>query len=253
MHRLFILLLTLTIPLFACVSPKGSGDKGSARLEFHSFSGGGPEFSAAIADPEIVSVEKTYRYEKRDKDLDGAGFDVYFTFTGRKAGTTTLTIAERSPIAGNFDHLYEVTVDSRLQVTLTKLSVTDLDALTTPTATLVIETESRAFYAAFEDNSSAAAFRDRLSDGPLALTLQDYGRFEKVGDLPWALETNDEQITTVPGDIILYQGDKITIYYDENTWSFTRLARIENVTREELLSAFGDGDVTVLFYLEWSE
>ena len=53
--------------------------------------------------------------------------------------------------------------------------------------------------------------------------------------------------------MILYQGDQITIYYDVNTWSFTRLAKIGNVTKEELLEAFGDGDVTVRFHLEWSE
>ena len=253
MNRFFILLLTLCLPLFACVSPKGSGNEGTARLEFHSFSGGGPEFNVEIQDPDVVSVEKTYRYDKRDAYVDGAGFDVYFTFTGLKAGTTLVTVAERSPIAGNFDHLYEVAVDKDLKVQLTKLSVADLDALTEPTATLAIETEGRIFYAAFADNASAAAFRDRLNDGPLVLTLQDYGHFEKVGDLPWALEQSDEEITAVPGDVILYQGDKLSIYYDENTWTFTRLGRIENVTREELLAAFGEGDVTVTLYLEWSE
>ena len=69
----------------------------------------------------------------------------------------------------------------------------------------------------------------------------------------WELPRNDERITTVPGDIILYQGDKITIYYDENTWEFTRLARIGDVSKEELLEALGDGDVTVTFWLEWDE
>ena len=83
--------------------------------------------------------------------------------------------------------------------------------------------------------------------------MSDYGSFEKVGDLPQELPRNDESITTVPGDIILYQGNKITIYYDENTWEFTRLAKIYDVTREELLDVLGDGDVTVSFWLEWSE
>lgn len=71
--------------------------------------------------------------------------------------------------------------------------------------------------------------------------------------MPWELPTNDESITTEPGDIILYQGSKITIYYDENTWDFTRLARIEDVTKEELLEALGTDDVTVKFWIEWSE
>ena len=53
--------------------------------------------------------------------------------------------------------------------------------------------------------------------------------------------------------MILYQGDQITVYYDENTWNFTRLAKIGSVTREELLEAFGEGNVTVTFWTEWSE
>lgn len=80
-----------------------------------------------------------------------------------------------------------------------------------------------------------------------------YGNFEKVGPLPFELPRNDETITTEPGDIILYQGNQITIYYDENTWNFTRLAKIDNVTREELLDVLGSGDVTVTFWIEWSE
>ena len=69
----------------------------------------------------------------------------------------------------------------------------------------------------------------------------------------WSLPRNDESITTEPGDVILYQGDQITVYYDENTWNFTRLAKIGSVTREELLEAFGEGNVTVTFWTEWSE
>ena len=119
--------------------------------------------------------------------------------------------------------------------------------------TLVIEANGHIFYADLEDNSSAEAFTEKLSREPLELELHDYGNFEKVGDLPWELPRNDESITTVPGDVILYLGKEITIYYDQNTWDFTRLARIGNTSKEELLSVFGDGNVTVRFWIEWSE
>ncbi|MBQ7671148.1 MAG: hypothetical protein IJS45_10590 [Clostridia bacterium] len=122
-----------------------------------------------------------------------------------------------------------------------------------PRAVLVIEAGGRIFYAHFEDNSSAQAFRDKLNSGGLTVEMSDYGGFEKVGDLPWELPRNDAQITTKPGDIILYQGDKITVYYGENTWNFTRLASIGNTSKEELLSALGEGDASVTFSLEWSE
>lgn len=83
--------------------------------------------------------------------------------------------------------------------------------------------------------------------------MHDYGSFEKVGNLPWKLPTNDEEITTEPGDLILYQGDKITVYYDENTWNFTKLGRL-NATSEEIKEVFGDKDeITASFFLEWTE
>ena len=91
---------------------------------------------------------------------------------------------------------------------------------------------------------------ERLKQGPITVDMSDYGNFEKVGALGFTLPLNDEQITTVPGDIILYQGNSITIYYDTNTWNFTRLGRIEGVTGDELKSALGSGDVEVTFSLE---
>ena len=254
MTRTIILLLTLCLALAGCAAPGKSKAEGTAQLSFHSFDGGGPTYRVQVDDPAIVSVDKSMRYIKKDHaDLDGAGYNVTFTFTGLKRGTTTMTVEERSPIAGNFDHLYEVRVDEALQVTLRELTVTDLDRTAEPTATLVMETERGVLYAAFADNSSAVALRDRLSEGPIALMMADYGHFEKTGRLPWALETNDEEITTAPGDVILYRGDQLAIYYDENTWALTPLARVQNATREDMLAVLGEGDVTVLLYIEWSE
>ncbi len=118
-------------------------------------------------------------------------------------------------------------------------------------ADFAVSIGDRTFYPHLEDNSSAEAFIKHLESGALTVKLSDYGNCEKVGDLPWDLPRNDGTITTVPGDIILYQGNKITIYYDENTWDFTRIGRIEGMTREELLEVLGDGAVTAVFYLEW--
>ncbi|MPN07297.1 hypothetical protein SDC9_154563 [bioreactor metagenome] len=79
--------------------------------------------------------------------------------------------------------------------------------------------------------------------------MSDYGNFEKVGELGTTLPRNDESITTKPGDIILYQGNQITIYYDTNTWEFTRLGRINDVSPQELRGILGDGDVTTVLSL----
>ena len=99
--------------------------------------------------------------------------------------------------------------------------------------------------ATLEDNSSAQALTELLKQGNITVDMSDYGNFEKVGNLPQSLPKSDEKITTVPGDIILYQGNKITIYYAENTWDFTKLGHIDNITQEELKALLGGGEVTV--------
>lgn len=103
-----------------------------------------------------------------------------------------------------------------------------------------------------EDNPSVTAFKELLTKGPLSVDMSDYGGFEKVGSLGTTLPQSDGQITTKPGDIILYQGNSITIYYGENTWSFTRLGHINNVTDAELREALkaGGEDIHVTFSLE---
>lgn len=103
------------------------------------------------------------------------------------------------------------------------------------------------FLATFEDNSSAEEFRELLSQGPLTIEMEDYGGFEKVGPLGTELTRNDMQITTEPGDIILYQGNQITIYYGINSWNFTRLARIDDPS--ELQEKLGSGSISVTFSL----
>ena len=114
---------------------------------------------------------------------------------------------------------------------------------------LHITVGSHELLATFEDNPSAREFQALLTQGPLTIEMEDYGGFEKVGPLGTTLSRSDQQITTEPGDVILYQGNQITIYYGSNTWSFTRLGKIENATREGLLQALGDGDVQVTFSL----
>lgn len=102
---------------------------------------------------------------------------------------------------------------------------------------------------ALVSNSSTAALCELLSGGEVTVDLSDYGGFEKVGALPVGLPTNDERITTQPGDVILYQGNQITIYYGTNTWTFTRLGRIEGVAGDELKRILGPGDVTATLSL----
>lgn len=116
--------------------------------------------------------------------------------------------------------------------------------------TMKITAGNTTFTAVLADNSSVEALKELLAEGPLTINMSDYANMEKVGPIGTALVRNDEQITTGAGDIILYQGNSLAIYYDTNSWNFTRIGKINDVTREELLEAFGDGDVTVTFSLQ---
>lgn len=114
-------------------------------------------------------------------------------------------------------------------------------------AMLKITVGDQELLATFADNSSADEFRELLSQGPLTISMEDYGGFEKVGPLGTTLTRNDTRITTQPGDVILYQGNQITIYYGTNTWNFTRLATINDST--DLQTKLGTGTVQVTFSL----
>ena len=112
---------------------------------------------------------------------------------------------------------------------------------------------SHTLTATLADNSSAMAFYELLKKGPVTIKMTDYGNFEKVGPLGTKLPRNDTQITTQAGDIILYQGNQITLYYDTNSWNFTHLGKVistsstTSITQAELKKILGKGDVTAVF------
>ena len=104
----------------------------------------------------------------------------------------------------------------------------------------------RTFTATLVDNSSTQALKEQLAKGNITVEMEDYA----VGSLGIRLPRNDKQTTTGPGDIILYQGHNLVIYYDTNSWSFTRLGKINNASQADLKAALGKGDVRVTLSLE---
>ena len=110
-------------------------------------------------------------------------------------------------------------------------------------------TSKHSLTATLNDNSSSRALVEFLEKGSITIDMHDYGNFEKVGSLPTSFPRNDTQITTEPGDIILYQGNQITFYYDTNSWNFTRLGKIDGATKDGLKKIFGKGKVTAALSL----
>ena len=104
------------------------------------------------------------------------------------------------------------------------------------------------FSATLEENVAVSALVDMMRESPVVLQMSDYSGFEKVGPLGTSLPADNSQTTTHAGDIVLYNGNQIVIFYGSNSWSYTRLGHIDDLTGWE--EALGNGDVTVTFYLE---
>jgi len=109
-----------------------------------------------------------------------------------------------------------------------------------------IEVNGKELNVKLENNSSVDELLEKLEAGDIIIDAHDYGSFEKVGNLGFSLPTNDQKITTKPGDLILYQGNQITLYYDTNTWTFTKLGEVTNVSAAELKDILGDSDVKMI-------
>lgn len=132
---------------------------------------------------------------------------------------------ENQPEEGNDDEKEEIMEKNKIKLTV----------------------NGKSFTATLEENSSAEALCELLEKGDLNIWMSDYGDMEKVGSLGTSLPRNDRQTTTQPGDLILYLGNSFVIYYDTNSWNFTRLGRLDGVsTRQEVLELLGGkGDITV--------
>ena len=94
---------------------------------------------------------------------------------------------------------------------------------------------------------------DLASAAPLTVQMSMYGGFEQVGSLGTSLPRNDIQTTTQAGDIVLYSGNQIVVFYGSNSWAYTRLGRITNVSAEGMTNLLANGDAVITLFLEQVE
>ena len=111
--------------------------------------------------------------------------------------------------------------------------------------TFYVTVGGETFVATFADNAGAQALSELLAEGPITIQMSDYAGFEKVGALGQSLPTSNRQTTTQAGDIVLYQGNQVVLFYGSNSWSYTPLGQINDLTGWE--AALGSGDVSVTF------
>ena len=113
-----------------------------------------------------------------------------------------------------------------------------------------IKVNSNILEVKLEDNEATKSLIERLKNGDISVNANEYGGFEKVGNLGFSLPRNDKSITTSAGDIVLYQGNQISLFYNSNSWSYTKLGRVQNISSRELKDILGSGNVTLVISLD---
>ena len=101
----------------------------------------------------------------------------------------------------------------------------------------------------WEDNESVVALKELLREQSMSIQMSMYGGFEQVGSLGTSLPRDDKQTTTQAGDIVLYSGSQMVVFYGSNSWAYTRLGRITDKSAKELEELLGNGDVIITLEL----
>lgn len=112
---------------------------------------------------------------------------------------------------------------------------------------ITVSANGKSMTATLVENS---ATKELLKLLPVTIEMSPYGGFEVVGFLPQSLPTSNSQITTEAGDLMLYQGNQLVIFYGNNSWSYTRLGKIDNATASSVKDLLGEGNVSVTLSLE---
>ena len=102
----------------------------------------------------------------------------------------------------------------------------------------------------WEKNESSEALKTLCKDGPLTIQMSMYGGFEQVGRIGRSLPRSDVQTTTQAGDVVLYSGNQLVIFYGSNSWAYTRLGHVTDKTAQEMAELLGNGDVTIIIELK---
>ena len=112
-----------------------------------------------------------------------------------------------------------------------------------------IKVNNRELEVKLVENEATKGLVDKLKNGDIIVKANEYGGFEKVGNLGFSLPKNDTYITTSAGDIVLYQGNQISLFYNSNSWNYTRIGKIQNVSEIELKNLLGKDDVDIILCL----
>lgn len=110
---------------------------------------------------------------------------------------------------------------------------------------LTLSVDGTTLEVSWEDNETVRELMACAAEGSITVNTSLYGGFEQVGSLPRQFSRDDVQMTTAPGDIVLYSGDQLVLFFGSNSWSYTKLGHIDSLTTEELTGLLGGSSAEV--------
>ncbi len=173
----------------------------------------------------LVYCRSGNRSKQAAQKLADIGYTKVYEFGGILSWTGEIETG--TPDAGDAEKTEAKAEEKKEEVQTVKLKINDTEVPVT-----------------WEQNASVEALMKLAGEGPLTIQMSMYGGFEQVGPIGQSLVRNDEQITTEAGDIVLYSGNQIVIFYGSNSWAYTRLGHVD-LSPEEMTELLGDGDVVL--------
>lgn len=175
---------------------------------------------------------------------------VQTTETSTASEVTTTAIAQ---ITASTIEMSEMTTENTTATEISETSETtaqteETNTITETAKSMTLKIGEREVQVSWEDNDSVEDLKKLAASG-LTIKMSMYGGFEQVGPIGQSIARDDEQTTTAPGDIVLYSGDQIVVFYGSNSWEYTRLGKI-NMSEDELTELLGNEDVTITLSVE---
>ena len=181
-------------------------------------------------------------------DLSGKTLTSFCTSASSPLGTSAENLKKLTPDSATWldsRRFAAGTPDSELTAWLTEIGLLEEEEV----PALYLTVNDTPVEVAWEENESVDALLELVAEGPLTIQMSPYGGFEQVGPIGRSLPRSDVQITTEPGDLVLYSGNQIVVFYGSNAWAYTRLGRIQGMDEAALAQLLGEAPVTLTISL----
>lgn len=202
------------------------------------------------AEPSTIEGSSQSDILNGSENADESSVAMDFTDTAAETMPESTMVDENETAAESVEAASEAESVQETEMNETGAAETDIQNNTeeNTVTNMNVQVGDVVFSATLEENEAVSALVEMMRENPVVIQMSDYSGFEKVGSLGTSLPASNSQTTTQAGDIVLYNGNQIVIFYGSNSWSYTRLGHIDNLTGWE--EALGSGDVTVTFSLE---